>query len=84
MERKMSIHTMDLLSTFTLRLTRPPWEPEAATGNLISMMSFCERTGYRQSVRKCTKPKVNITQLRGLIVFTVDQLWWIKGFTDKV
>ena len=42
-----------------------------------------ESTGYRQSVRKCTRPKVNITQLLGLIVFTVEQLRWITGLVDK-
>lgn len=40
--------------------------------------------GYRQLVRKCTNPKVNITQSLGLIVFTVEQLWWIRRFADKV
>lgn len=64
--------------------TPTPWETEATAGNLKPMMSSSESTGYRQPVRKCTKPKVNITQLLGLIVFTVEQLWWIRGFTDKV
>ncbi len=61
-----------------------PLSSEAAAGNLKPMMSSSESTGYWQSVRKCTQPKVNITQLLGLIVFTVAQLWWIKGLTDKV
>lgn len=61
-----------------------PLGTEATAGNLKPMMSSSESRGYRQSVRKCTKPKVNITQLPGLIVFTVAQLWWIKGFADKV
>lgn len=61
-----------------------PLGTEATAGNLKPMMSSSESRGYRQSVRKCTKPKVNITQLLGLIVLTVAQLWWIKGFADKV
>ena len=56
---------------------------EAMAGNLKPMMSSSESTGYRHSVRKCTKPKVNITQLPGLIVFTVAQLRRIKGFPIK-
>lgn len=61
-----------------------PLGTEATAGNLKPMMSSSESRGYRQSVRKCTKPKVNIAQLLGLIVFTVAQLWWIKGFTVHV
>lgn len=82
-KKRVSIRSMDLLSRSKLRLP-DPLGTEATAGNLTPMMSSSESTGYRQSVRKCTKPKVNITQLLGLIVFTVEQLWWIKGFTDKV
>lgn len=60
-----------------------PLGTEATAGNLKPMMSSSENTGYRQSVRKCTRPKVNITRLLGLIVFTVVQLWWIKAFAGK-
>lgn len=79
----MSIHSMDLLSRSPLRLP-DPMGTKATAGNLKPMMSSSESTSYQRPVRKCTKPKVNITQLRGLIVFTVEQLWWIKGFTVKV
>lgn len=48
-------------------------QPE--TGDVIGQ----ELAGYRRAVRKCTRPKVNITQLLGLIVFTIAQLWRIRG-----
>lgn len=64
---------------------RPPLRgAEAAAGNPKPMMSSSEGAGYRHSARKRAKPKVNTAQLAGLIVFTVTQLWWIKGFADKV
>lgn len=48
------------------------------------MMSSPVRAGYRHSARKRPDPKVNSAQLARLIVFTVTQLWRIKGFADKV
>ena len=56
-----------------------PWEREPQRGNPRPHDVILRGAlDYRQSVRKCTKPKINITQLLGLIVFTVEQLGWIK------